>query len=74
MPESKVEEARTKISEQFPETTGLQARKTIAREFPESRWRYIVVLRFKTSEVRYVVLKGDQKTWVQEYDTIVQDL
>lgn len=74
VPESRVEEARTKISEQFPETTELQSRKTIAREFPEGRWRYIVVLRFKTSEVRYVVLKGDQKTWVQEYDTIEQDL
>ena len=74
VPESKVEEARAKINEKFPEVAELQARKTIWREFPESRRRFVIVLRHKTSEVRYVVLKSDKDLWVQEYDTIEEGL
>lgn len=74
VPERKVEEARTKINSKFPEVSELQSRKTILREFPESRRRFVVVLRHKTSEVRYVVLNDEKDMWVQEYETIEDNL
>lgn len=66
VPESKTEEARVQINAKFPEVAKLQARKTMLREFPEARRRFVgVVLRHKTSAVRYVVLKDSKETWVQ---------
>jgi hypothetical protein len=65
VPESTIEEARKIVSSQFPETSSLKARKTIAREFPENYRRFVIVLRHKTSKVRYVVLRSDKETWLQ---------
>ena len=65
VPESRIEEARKIVSSQFPATSSLKARKTIAREFPENYRRFVIVLRHKTSKVRYVVLRSDKETWLQ---------
>lgn len=74
VPESKTEEARVQINAKFPEVAKLQARKTMLREFPEARRRFVIVLRHKTSAVRYVVLKDSKETWVQEFETIEDNL
>jgi len=48
--------ARAIINKNFPEAIGLPLRKSIWRQFPGTHNRYVIVLRHKTSEVRYVVL------------------
>jgi hypothetical protein len=57
VPESKVSDARTEINKKFPEVESLPLRSSILRIFPDTHNRFVVILRHKTSQVRYVVLQ-----------------
>lgn len=75
MPEQEVVQARELVEEEFPETEGLPLVRAVVRDFPEQRKREALTLRHENSEVRYVVLRDETgKTWVQEWETIEQNL
>lgn len=76
VPASTVQDSIALINQEYPKPAGKAVvRKSLTRTFPDDRTRDIIVFRYETSKVKYVVLTDETgKQWVQERKVVAENM